>query len=102
MDREARRGIQRVKEGIHKRTSISSTRPKQKMRIEVNISDYVIGGVLFMECEDRRQKPVAFLSKYLNKIERNYEICNKDILVVIRGLENWRHLLEGTKFKFKI
>ena len=24
------------------------------------------------------------------------------MLVVIRGLESWRHLLEGTKFKFKV
>jgi len=24
------------------------------------------------------------------------------MLVVIRGLENWRHLLENVKFKFKI
>jgi len=24
------------------------------------------------------------------------------MLAVIRGLENWRHLLEGTKFKFKV
>jgi len=30
MDREARRGIQRVKGEIHKRTSINNTRSKQK------------------------------------------------------------------------
>jgi len=45
---------------------------------------------------------VAFLSKSLNKTERNYEIHDKEILVVIRGLENWRHLLESAKFKFEI
>jgi len=27
---------------------------------------------------------------------------SKGMLVVIRELENWRHLLEGTKFKFEI
>ena len=35
-------------------------------------------------------------------MERNYEIHNKKILAVIRGLENWRHLLEGAKYKFKV
>jgi len=45
---------------------------------------------------------VAFLSKSLNEMERNYEIHNKKILAIIRGLENWRHLLEGICFKFKI
>ena len=43
-----------------------------------------------------------FLLKSLNKTERNYEIHNKEMLAVIRGLENWRHLLEGTKYKFKV
>jgi len=55
-----------------------------------------------MECEDGRWRPVAFLSKLLNETERNYKIHDKKMLVVIRGLENWRHLLEGTKFKFEI
>ena len=31
---------------------------------------------------------MAYLSKFLNEIKRNYEIYNKDILAVIRGLEN--------------
>jgi len=44
----------------------------------------------------------VFLSKLLNKTERNYEIHNKEMLVVIRELENWRHLLEGAKCKFKV
>jgi len=35
-----------------------------------------------------------FLSKSLNNTERNYEIHDKEMLVVIRGLENWRHLLD--------
>ena len=70
--------------------------------MEVNASNYATGGMLFMECKDGRWRPVEFLSKSLNETERNYEIYNKEILVVIRGLENWKHLLESTKFKFKV
>jgi len=40
--------------------------------------------------------------KSLNETEINYEIRDKEILAVIRELENWRHLLEGTKFKFEV
>ena len=72
------------------------------MRMKVDMLDYTIEGVLFMECEDRKWRPVAFLSKSLNKTKRNYEIHEKKMLVVIRGLENWRHLLEGAKFKFEV
>ena len=74
----------------------------KKIRMKVNVSDYITGGVLSMECENERWKPVVFLSKLLNKTEKNYEIHDKEMLVIIRRLENWRHLLEGIHFKFEI
>jgi len=60
----------------------------KKMRIEVDMSDYAIVGVLFIECEDGKWRPVAYLSESLNETEKNYKIYNKEILVVIRELEN--------------
>jgi len=72
------------------------------MRMEVDVLDYAMGGVLSMECEDGLWRPVAFLSKSLNEMERNYEIHDKEILAIIRGLESWRHLLEGAQSKFEI
>ena len=59
----------------------------KKMRMEVDASDYAMGGVLLMECGDGLWKPVAFLSKSLNETERNYEIHDKEMLAIIRGLE---------------
>jgi len=58
------------------------------MRIKVDILDYVIGGVLYIEYEDERWKLVVFLSKSLNKTKRNHEIHDKEMLAVIRRLEN--------------
>ena len=60
----------------------------KKMRMEVNASDYTMGGVLSIECKDRKWSPVDFLSKSLNETERNYKIHDKEMLAVIRGLEN--------------
>ena len=72
------------------------------MRVEVDTLNYATEGILSMEYEDRKQRPVAFLSKSLNETEWNYEIHDKEMLAVIRGLKNQKHLLEGTKYKFKI
>ena len=101
LDREARKNVQRVKEEIYKRTGTAPDLDK-KMRMEVGVSDYATGGVLSMEGEDGLWRLVAFLSKFLNKTKRNYEIYDKEILAIIRGLENWRHLLASTHFKFEI
>ena len=74
----------------------------KKMRMEVDVSDYATEGVLLMECEDGLWRPVAFLSKSLNEMERNYKIHDKEMLAIVRGLEAWRHLLEGVQSKFEI
>ena len=57
----------------------------KKMRMEVDVSDYAMGGVLSIEEKDGKWRLVAFLSKSLNEIERNYEIHNKEMLAIIRG-----------------
>ena len=59
----------------------------KKIRMEVDVPDYTIGGVLLIECEDKKWRPVAYLLKLLNEIEQNYEIHNKEMLAVIKGLE---------------
>ena len=59
----------------------------KKMRMEVDVSDYATGGVLSMECKDGLWRPVAFLSKLLNEMERNYKIHDKEMLAIIRRLE---------------
>ena len=59
----------------------------KEMRVEANISDYTIGGVLSTKCEDGKWRLVAFIFKLLNAMERNYEIYDKEMLAVIRCLE---------------
>ena len=94
--------FQELKKRFTKELVLAVSNLDKKMRIEVDALDYIIEGVLFIECEDGKQMLVVFLSKFLNEIKKNYEIHDKEILVVIRGLENQRHLLEGTKFKFEV
>ena len=74
----------------------------REMRVEADTSDFMIGRVLSMKCEDEKWRPVAYISKSLNEAKRNYEIYDKEMLVIIRCLEAWRHFLEGAKDQFEI
>jgi len=40
----------------------------REIRVEADASDYATGGVLLTKCEDRKWRPVAFISKSLNAI----------------------------------
>jgi len=55
----------------------------KEMRVEANTSEYATGGVLLIRCEDDKWRLVAFISKSLNEVERNYEIYNRKILAII-------------------
>ena len=56
------------------------------------------GGVLSIKWNNEKWRLVVYLLKLLNEMERNYKIHDKEMLAVIRDLENWKHLLEGVRF----
>ena len=74
----------------------------KEIRVEADVSDFAMRGVLSMKCEDKKWRPVAYISKSLNEAKRNYEIYDKEMLVIIWCLEAWRYFLEGAKDQFEI
>ncbi|KAF5315388.1 hypothetical protein D9619_007461 [Psilocybe cf. subviscida] len=71
-------------------------------KLEADSSDYATGAVLSQEGSDGKWHPVAFMSKSLSEVERNYDIHDKEMLAIIRALDEWRHYLEGTQHTFEI
>jgi len=59
----------------------------KEFRVKADTSNYATGGVLSMKCSDELWRSVAFISKLLSNTERNYEIHDKEMLVVVRCLE---------------
>ena len=81
------KAFKELKERFTKELVLATPDIDKKMRMEVDASDYAIRGVLSMEYKDGLWRPVAFLSKSLNETERNYEIHDKEMLAIVRGLE---------------
>ena len=59
----------------------------REIRVEVDVSDFAMGGVLSMKYEDKKWMLVTYISKLLNEAKKNYKIHNKEMLVIIRCLE---------------
>ena len=59
----------------------------KEIRVEADASEYAIGEVLLMKCKNEKWRPVVFILKSLNEAERNYEIHNREMLAIIRCLE---------------
>ena len=59
----------------------------KEMRVEADTSEYTIEGALSMKCEDKKWRLVVFILKLLNEAEINYKIHNREMLVIIRCLD---------------
>jgi hypothetical protein len=70
--------------------------------LETDASDFVSGGVLSQYDEEGILRPIAFFSKKHSAVECNYEIYDKELLAIIRCLEEWRPELEGTESPIRI
>ena len=69
---------------------------KRKMCLETNVSGYTIEGVLSQQQEDNSWKLIAYLSRAMNETERNYEIYDWELLVIMEGLKQWWQYLIGS------
>ena len=72
-----------------------------QFRLETDTSDFATGTVLSI-LKDNKWHPVAFSSHAMSPEERNYPVADKEMLSVIRTLEQWHHYLEGAKHQFDI
>ena len=61
-------------------------------RVEANSSDFATSGVL-MQKQEGKWKVVAYQLEALSEAERNYEIYDKKMLIIIQALREWQQYL---------
>lgn len=101
-DTEQQQAFDELKRRVTSSPILRFPNEDKAFRVEADSSDYATGAVLSQLADDDKWHPVAFLSKSLSEVERNYEIHDKEMLAIIRALEEWRHHLEGAKQRFEI
>jgi hypothetical protein len=70
--------------------------------LETDASDWASGGVLSQYDDNGLLRPIAYFSSKHSAQECNYEIYDKELLAIIKALEEWRPELQGTNEPFEI
>jgi hypothetical protein len=73
-----------IKNRITSSPILHFTDDSKAFRIKADSSDYATSGVLSQQSlDDLKWHPIAFYSKSLNAVERNYNIHDKEMLAVM-------------------
>ena len=70
--------------------------------LEVDASQYATSAILWQEDDKGKKRAIGYDSSTLSDAERNYPIYDRELLAMVRGLENWRYLLAGTKSPIRV
>jgi len=70
--------------------------------IETDASDYVSAGVLLQRDDKGVLHPVAYYSKKHSLAECNYDIYDKELMAIIKALEEWRPECEGPAYPLQL
>ena len=76
--------------------------PFKKIIIEINTFDYALRVVFSEKSLNKKFHPVAFYSQKLTPAEMNYEIYNKELIVMIKAFRKWYHYFKGAKYKIEV
>jgi transposase InsO family protein len=93
--------FQRLKAMLTSAPILQHYSEKLETRIETDASDGVVAGVLSQKHGDQ-WLPVAFFSKTMNPAECNYQIHDKEMLAIVKSLEEWRPELQRKQDRFEI
>ena len=91
-----------LKDALFKAPVLAHFDPDRKTVLETNASQYITGGVLSQYGDNGSLHPVAFYSKNILSAECNYHIYDKELLAIIKCLENWRPELKMTHNPFEV
>jgi len=64
--------------------------------VETNASDYALAAILSITTKDNEIYPIAFHSWTFSALELNYNVHDKELLVIFEAFKTWRYYLEGS------
>ncbi len=73
-----------------------------KIVIEIDASNYVFEDILSQYDENEILHSVAYFSKKHNSVKCNYEIYDKELMIIVRAFEKWRSELEDSIYSVEM
>ena len=96
------KAFDQLKEEFLKQPVLSLPDLNKPFTIATDASKDASGGILLQADSNGEWHPCSYLSQLFSPTEWNYDIYDRELLAVIRGLKTWKHYLRGSPFLVKV
>ncbi|QRW22118.1 Retrotransposable element Tf2 protein [Rhizoctonia solani] len=88
--------FQELKSLVTQSPVLIHSNPDLPYYLETDTSGVAMGAILSQRGKDNHLHPVAYMSKSFSGAEANYNTHDKELLAIIKALEEWQIFLEAT------
>jgi len=90
-----------LKESLSKTAHLVISQSACEKILKTDASDFVIDTCLY-QIKDEVQRFIVFQSRKLSGLKKRYEVHDKELLAIVKALQEWRSYLAGTRKSIQI
>jgi len=95
-DKEQKNVFHTLKKSLNRTTHLRILNSTCKKVLKTDASDFAVGACLY-QIKDEQQRLIAYQFKKLSRSEKRYEVHDKELLAIVKALQDWRPYLADTE-----
>ena len=93
-NKEQKQAFQDLKDVLSRTAHLWIPKTTCEKVVETDASDFAVEACLYQIKNDEKQ-PIMYQSRKLSELKKRYEMHNKELLVIVEALQEWRPYLAG-------
>jgi len=100
-DKEQKNVFHALKKSLNRMMHLRILNSTCKKVLKINASNFAVDTCLY-QIENEQQRLIAYWFKKLFRSEKRYEVHNKELLAIVKALQDWRSYLTDTEKSIQI
>jgi len=100
-DKEQKNAFHTLKKSLNRMAHLRILNSTCEKVLKTNASDFAVGACLY-QIEDEQQRFIVYQSRKLSELKKRYEVHDKELLAIVKALQDWRPYLAGTEKPIQI
>ena len=93
-DKEQKQAFQDLKNALSRTAHLWISKTTCEKVVETDVSDFVVGACLY-QIKNGEKWLITYQSRKLSELKKRYEVHDKELLVIIKALQEWRPYFAG-------